>query len=386
MNFLSPFARAAHRIRATELPSSSHPVFAMRTLLVSAVRLLTASAVAIVFSLRVQAQGAPTVADVAWGNVLSLARPATPPTSTGKKTLAQVEAERAQQAAQFRQAATAAKNFYIANPTHKKVAEAKKLEASLGLQGVRDDNAAHEAAALEVASAYRQSAANTIADRVEIAALAERVQSRAKLGGKIFGTGPAELEKIAGKLRTEFGDVAPVFDFYADVARGADMVTAKRIATSLSAWPAGPRAKADAQAILARDALIGRPLAGTLTAIDGPPINLAQQKDRLTVIYVWGASNPRGMAPLASYRKSIPAGTQLLYLAIGGTAEQARIAAASAPVPGVTCYEARGANGPTTAQLRILRAPYVYVLDRAGLVAGCGPLAELPNLIAAASR
>lgn len=151
-------------------------------------------------------------ADQEWDDIARVASPAPLPGGE-RRTTAQVKTELTQRAAKARQGAAAAKDFYVRNPTHLRAAEAQKLEALLSLQGVADDAPAHEAQAQQIARAYRQDAKQPAADRFEVALLSERVQSRAKLHGNPHGNEPAELEKIADKLLTEFNNSAEAFYF-----------------------------------------------------------------------------------------------------------------------------------------------------------------------------
>lgn len=383
MNLLFHFARAVQRIRATELPLGKPPVFAMRTLLVSAVRHLAASAATVVFVLPAQAQVAPTVADIAWANVTALARL---PSALTTKTPVQVSADRPQQAQQQRQVAIASKAFYAAYPAHKNAAEAKRLEATFGLLGVLDGDATHETAALLVARTYREDKANPVADRFDVAQLAERVQARAKLGGKTFGRTPGELEKIADKLRVEFGNVAPVFEHYASVARGADAATAKRIATNLLSWPASAAVKSEAQDILARDALTGKPLAVRLTRTNGQTLDLAQSTGQKRLIYLWAPRADDTAPPKLTPFAASLGGTQIVYLILGVKATRAQSLAAAAPAGSVVCFSEQGLLHPSIQALKTRQAPFAFALNAAGAVTAFGPISELPNLLAAANR
>ena len=113
--------------------------------------------------------------------------------------------------------------------------------------------------------------------------LSERTQSRSKFGGKVFANNGPELELLADRLRQEFGDTPEVFNFYASVARSADMTTARGIATRLLERPANYEAKAEAQSILARDALLNQPLDVRVTTVDGQQIDLSQQVGKVTL-------------------------------------------------------------------------------------------------------
>lgn len=350
---------------------------------IASVRLVVAANVALLAS-QLRAQTAPA-SDAArdWSALLTLTQPAVSPTT---KTPVQVEAERPAKALQQRQAAAAAKDFYTKYPTDMNAAAAKKLEATYGLLGVLDGDATHETAAQLVAKTYRDNKTNPVADRFDVAALSERVSSRAKLGGKTFGRTSAELEKIADKLRVEFGDVQPVFNHYAGIARGADAATARRIATNLMQWPSGVAPRAEAQAMLERDALVGKPLNIRLTRTNSQTLDLAQPLGRKRLLYVWAPQAADTAPPKLTQFAGTLGDMQVVYLLIGVKTVRAQALAAAAPAGATVCFTEQGLGSPLIDGLKTRQAPYVYLFSAAGAVTSFGPVSELPNLLAAANR
>ena len=207
-------------------------------------------------------------------------------------------------------------------------------EAVLGLQGVDDEDKAHEQSAKHIAKAFREDKKNPVEDRFEVATLAERTELRGKFGGKVYVNNGPELELLADKLRQEFGDTTEVFNFYASVARSADMGTARSVANKLVRAPnVNPEAKAEAGAILARHAQIGKTLDIILTTIEGQTLDLAQT-NKPTVLFFWPASSPTSVGRL---KGSLPADTQVIYVSPGANAAQITEAKKHTRVPGAFC-------------------------------------------------
>lgn len=327
----------------------------------------------------------PTPSAQAWTSLQSLAA-ANAAAAPAKQTVAQVDSGRNQVALQWRPVAAAARTFYQTYPADKNAGAAQKLEAVLSLQGVVNGDPAYEQAALTLAQGYRQNPEIPAKDRFEVALLAERVQARQKLGGRASGFIPAEMEKIADKLRGEFGSTPEVYDFYVAVARSGDMATGKRIAQNVLAWPASAPAKAEAAQILERSALLNTRLAIKLKRTDGQQVDLAQQSGKMTLVYLWSPRSTNALGPLKSYAKSLPSGTQIIYVGVGASAVQVQAAQTSAPVPGTFCLEEKGVTGPTLDALHVRHLPYVFVLSPSGTLAGYGPASELTNLVAVANR
>ncbi|MBI5693767.1 MAG: hypothetical protein HZC55_27145 [Verrucomicrobia bacterium] len=324
--------------------------------------------------------------DREWAAVLALA--ATSRSSSGsQRTPAQAALARVQSADSARQAADAARSFIEQYPNHLNVRDARKLEALAALQGVSAANSQYEAKAAVLARDFRADPRNSLTDRFEVALLAERVAARSRLGGSPYGNFPAELEVIANRLRVEFGDAAPVFNFYASIARGADMATARRIAENLIRWPAGREAKAEAQSILNRDSLLNKSADWSLTAVDGKTTKPLRTENRVTLIVIWSPSAAGLVLPaLSSAKRYLPSDAQVIYLAYGGTAEQVEMQRRSAVVPGVFCRSSDGANAALLQSLHLNQLPFAVVVDRRGTMAGFGPLSAVPALLQAANR
>jgi hypothetical protein len=286
-----------------------------------------------------------------------------------------------------RDVAQNAKDFYTQYPNHPKASDARKLEAISALHGVEDGDPAQEQAALALAKAYRDNRSNRDGDRLDVALAAERVKVSASAKTRRTVPRTSEWEQMADTLRAEFGDQPQLHDYYARLARDGDMFTAKRIATNLSQWKVAAGVKAEAQTVLDRHALLGRPLNLTATGSDGSTIDFAQLKGSVTVVFLWpGAASPDVQNKLKRFRSSVPPGTNFVYLAIGGDQTKLAAAAANQPIRGRTCAVAAARIKPALDALKARDLPYLYVLNAKGLLAGFGPIDEFTNLLSLAHR
>lgn len=334
-----------------------------------------------------QTPAAGKTADGDWNGLTTLR---TTPVSTSvqgkKKAFADITRDKADAA---RAVAQAAKKFYTDYPDHVNAAEARRVEAVNGLLGVIEGDRAQEASALQVARKYRADKTNPVSSRFEVALLVERTD--VKSGQSVRSTAPSarQLEQIADKLRVEFGEITEVFNFYASVARGADMNSANTLAAKMLQWQTVTRdAKIEAQAIVDRHTLLAKPLNWKLPELDKvEPLDLTKSLGKPAIIFLsWHDEAGDNFDSLVKYKKTIPATFQVIYLTLGATEAQLRATKSNAPIAGIHCLESRGSVGPAAEQFLVRQTPYVYVLTRAGALAGYGPLSELPSLIAAANR
>src|ERR1051326_3562253 len=126
----------------------SFPVLAYQlTSFAAAAFLLTA------VSVHAQNSAKKKSADDDWTDILNLAKPVSiNPVANGKpKTREELTLQIGLQVDQSKQAAQAARDFYLQHPDHPKAAEARKVEAVAALHGVRDGDINEEQAAAALA-------------------------------------------------------------------------------------------------------------------------------------------------------------------------------------------------------------------------------------------
>lgn len=335
-------------------------------------------------SVCLQAQNASTRgknADEEWRVVQTLAS-APAPSSPSAHTAAAVHANQEQKVQNARQLAQSAKEFRTSFPNHPNAPEARKLEALATLRGVRTNDSAYETLARDTAKAYREDDRIRLADRVEIAMLAERTAVRGKFGGAVFANNGPELELIVDRLRKEFGEKPEVFDQYLAIARTADMNTSRSLAVKLVQSPASPSARAEAQSILDRFSLLGKSPDVPLRLMDGSDARLTQPGDKPTLLFFWPASGPR----LSSrFMRALPRDARILHSIPGATTAQVDAARRAARIPGTFCLDA-APSGRAGGELRIQHLPYVVAIDRSGKLAGYGPISATESVLNTINR
>ena len=294
------------------------------------------------------------------------------------------------QAERERQTAQAAKAFYTQNPGHPKATEAQKIEALGSVRGTPAGDTVEAFAAIKLAKAFRERTDVPVKDRFEVALAADRLALTVKIKAKTAADQPLEWQLVAERLRVEFGELPELLDFLMEIARRADLPTAVRIASPIVSSPkATATAKARAQAVIARAALPGSRLNLRLAKIDGGEFDFSQQQGNLTFVFVWSPTNPLALDAARHFADALPQGAQLVYIALGGSLPEVVRLKAAAPLPGVHCHAPAGAasrDAYDALKIRYAGLPCLYVINRAGFLAGVGQVAEFPALLVAGLR
>lgn len=324
-----------------------------------------------------------------WAAVLAHlhAPPATRDPNGKRKTRADKVAEVKQLTARSRQAAKMAREFYTRYPSAPQYSEARKIEALTALQGVEDGDSLHRQSAIGIATAFRQEARFSAQDRLEVAMALVRLEESAKRKGKPVvdvAAVAASQDLIINQLRAEFGDQPELDTYRLELANSSSMATATAFAQKLvTSTAAPPKVKAAARTIVDRGNLVGKPLRVQLPALDGSQVDLSQRGNTTTVVLVWDGGNPSNLDELMRFGRRAPRGVEFVYLAIGGTKAEVQAAVGDVPFPGLYCHVPAGTNAQAImAALKVTTAPYLYVVNRTGQLAGFGPASELPALLA----
>jgi hypothetical protein len=330
--------------------------------------------------------------DQAWNTVAALAKPVT--VSKGSdgigKSKEQLAAEIAQQAARSRQVAQAARDFYLAYPGHPNVTAARRIEAVSAIQGVEGANATHVQAALALGRQFRDDRTVPAGERFEVALAMDRLELSTRIKNRTASGKISDWKRVGDSLRTEFGDLPALQSYYMDVARRAETETAAKIAEDvLRSTAASSATKARAQAAVSRAALLGKPIELRVDKINGGYIDVGKQLGQTTVVVVWRPSEPSDLSTIRKFEKSIPIGTQFIYLALGGTAAAVRRQEGSPLFPGEHCHAPAGPKSRAASdalKLQYAQVPLVYVVNTAGVVAGIGQINTLPTLLQTVRR
>jgi hypothetical protein len=288
-----------------------------------------------------------------------------------------------------RQASQAARDFYATYPEHPSARAARKLEAEMAIRGTEMEEPAYSQWALGLARAYREDRSFAEEDRFDVALAMDRLDLALRLKARKAAAKFTDWKQVGDKLRSEFGDLPALHKYFLDLARSADTEGAAAIAREvLQARGLSTELRARAQAAVARAGLNGRPLKVALSMIDGGELDLERQSGRITVVVAWMPSDPGSLDALKRYEKTLPQGTQFVYVALGGTATEVRSARSNAPFNGLHCHAPAGRLSSAAYNSLCLSNtsfPRVYVLNKNATVVGTGMVNELPALLVKAS-
>ncbi|MBM3852217.1 MAG: hypothetical protein FJ399_03585 [Verrucomicrobia bacterium] len=286
------------------------------------------------------------------------------------------------------QASLAASAFRLRFPGDARGGAARKLEAVHALQGVQLGAGYYRSTALSLGAAYRNDRSQTDRDRFDVGFLLEGLALAEALNGRRFIDDGVRYEQMADRLLAELGDTAEVYGLYVSIVRTTDLTTATRVANRLLGMARAPEwAKSDARTLLERSHLIGRPLNLTITTIGGDLIDLAAAHANRTVIYFWNpADGPVAFAALDRFRAALPTALRWVYVAVTGAPPVSDRPMAGSPFASTHCYDRAQTGGSIVRALKVTQAPYAFVLDRGGRVAGFGFPENLATLLEAANR
>jgi hypothetical protein len=177
----------------------------------------------------------------------------------------------------------------------------------------------------------------------------------------------------------EFGDIPELQAYAIAAARRADPKIATEIASKVARSSAATAThQREAKAIINRAMLLGKPVNLSLPLVEDGEIDLTQQQGHVTVVVVWSPSKPGSLDPLSVFKRRLSPGVQIICLALGGTTDDVMHVRSRLPAVTQFCHVPIGpkANQVATA-LRLQLAPYIYVLNRSGVLSDFGPLSEM---------
>jgi hypothetical protein len=327
-------------------------------------------------------------ADAAWASLTTQTKNAgSLPKTLGPVTAAVQMSEREARAQKFRQLAQGAKDFAAQNPSHTKAAEARKLEALAGLEGILTEDAAHEQAAVATAAAFRTNKSNPAPARFEVAHAMDGREISKKILGRPWHAHAPMAERMLDRLRVEFGERPEVYGSYVALAEKADCDNGRDVALKIMQSPAPAFAKTAARRLLDRYALVRQPLDFPLTSAQGRATTLAREAGRTTVVVLYdGVRSPAGPAGLQDYKRNPRPNTQWIYVALGRPASLPKGATSFQAPAGLNCVEPLGAKSPLYEQLKLTSLPAVFVLDEAKKLSAYGRIDQLAWLLSGIGR
>jgi hypothetical protein len=330
------------------------------------------------------------VADREWSAILRLVNHVPNGSRQDRKTAQQVNAESLLHATLSREASQRAREFYLRYPTHAKAAEARKIEALSALAGAGNGDEAFRQHATKIAKDFRENDHISIRDRFDVALKMERSELNNNEKNRGIRNRAEEMEKIAGVLEKDFGELPALQDYYLEVARAFDAQKAAAIARRVERSPfASTTAKAEAEAIGSRGELIGKKLDIRIPLLDGGSINLGGKSPKAAIVVALPIEGASRIESLARLPLDVRQKLRIIYLYMGGTSEGVRKAKSVAPVYGQYCHLPSGSEATRIAKelhLEFANAPYCYAISRAGTVIDCGHVSQIAEIAKVANR
>lgn len=318
-----------------------------------------------------------------WAALNALAKSGGAPKRGERSSREDAAARHALQVAGARSTTEAARAFYTRYPTDARAAEARKMEAIAGLRGVVAGDQAQELAAVAVATAYRVDRGAPAKDRLDVAVAMENQGLALKVRSGLISNRGEEQTKIIRSLRAEFGPLAELDSYAVATARRSDPKTAHALASEVvSSTAVVARDMREAKAIKDRCRLLGQTINLSVPLANGGEINLQEERGHVTIVVVWSPRRPEALDPLSVFGKAFPRGTQVVALALGGTANDAKRIGRTLPVLTKSAYASFGpATKSVGSALKVHISPYVYVLNHSGVLTDFGTIDDLPDVL-----
>lgn len=306
------------------------------------------------------------------------------PVAVGKVTNPS-EFARAQKAQSvgFLNAAEKARAFYQKYPAHAKSSEAKKIEAIAMIRAVNTGASSSEPKMRRLVSEFRNDNKHASKDRFDVAIAS--VQSdvmRKPHANRAEET--KEFYNRALDLYGEFPSEAAVYEIFVGVARNADPELARTAARQLLSMPAPDQAKKEAQAVIDRLDMPGRPIDLEWQDQSGKSYRIADFKGKIVVFYVWASWAAESLE--ADVAKALGAGMQLVTVNVDDETKNLKQSKAFDGLNPINNVEGKGLDSALAQQLRVLKVPAVHVVDARGFYVGAGTPAQLASLLAKAGK
>jgi hypothetical protein len=195
-------------------------------------------------------------------------------------------------------------------------------------------------------------------------------------------------EKAGNALFSQFPDVPDAYYYLLGLAKNAPTPQrARNLAANLLEKTAPAEVKAEAQAIIDRQDMVGRTFPLKFGVTNGAEFDLTKEKGRPVVIYFWANRGIETAAALPSLRA---AATNAQIRFVGVNLDSSPMALVKAPdgnsPPGLQAWEPLGVAGTIPKQLHVAQMPSVYVFDASGVLRGFGPPRDLAAMIQALGK
>jgi hypothetical protein len=293
-----------------------------------------------------------------------------------------------QGARRFREVARSARDFAARHGTHPRAVDAAKVAILADLEGILPRDARHAADARSAAEAFRRNPRHPAAARAEVALALESQEISRHTLGRPWHAQPVLAEEMLDRLQSEFGARPELWHARLALAEGTACDAGREAAQRVFQAPgASPALRVAARQVLERYALVGQPLALTLTPAGGRPTVLERLASGRTVLCFYDAERqPLGPPGLHGLAKQPPARVGWIFVALGRPASVPPGQRTRPRPEGLLCLEPTGWRSPVVSALHLNQLPYALVLDERLRVSGYGRLSEIPSLLAGIGR
>jgi hypothetical protein len=258
------------------------------------------------------------------------------------------------------------KTFREKNPKHPRAKEAKVSEALLLLQARSVGDTSQESRRKQRVDEIRRDSTIAKHDRLHVAALADHLEVAA-IPNLTWPQRAAAYEKAIRKLMVEFPNEPECYEGLLRLATDGTDERAVSIANELVRAPVSVAVKSDAQLLLERFALIGRPLVDVAFSALGERTTFAAPKGTAVAVYTWVSSDPSSLAVAQLLAAKAPSGTKFVGINLDGGTPGVRGVAASTKLPGNQIY-LEGPTAPLARALKVATAGLIYLADTTGAI------------------
>jgi hypothetical protein len=116
--------------------------------------------------------------------------------------------------------------------------------------------------------------------------------------------------------------------------------------------------------------LLGRPIAATVSLLEGGTISLAETHGTVTLLVFWSADSPQSLFWLAGFLQNVralpPRDFRVIYWSVDADIASVRQAVEDLQIPGPVVFDAEGWDAPQLRRWGINAVPSVWVVDKQG--------------------
>lgn len=305
-----------------------------------------------------------TPADIAWLSLKAASRDASVTKGAANATALAQAQEKAKTDAL--QEADNYKDFYTKNPKHIRVREARAQEALALLRAWSAGDTSQDKRREQLIFGVRRDTAIPLALRARVAAWSDHL-TVAKQPSLSQNDRFLAYEKAIRGLMREFPTLPDGYEALGRLARDASDERAVSIARELVRKPVPAAVKADAQRLLNRYALIGRPLADVVKPVLGSTNAFTGPAGHGTIIYTWSTWSRPSIELAKRIVAGAPPGTKTIGINLDADTPVAKGMAANEKLSGDQFYLA-GPDDELARQLELSTPALVYVADSKGRI------------------